>query len=280
MQQDDNRIIDINTKNKFESDKEEQNNDEDFKFVSKTKSNENNENDGIEILVQMAKSNQIDPWNIDIVDVTDKYLQRLVEMKSSNLRLTGRALLFAAILLRLKSDILEGIDPLAEEEEEFFSEFDEDYDDPLYEEEINRNNVVSIDEVIQRRTSVRLNRKRVVTLKDLIKQLEFYEEVERKRSLKNAHQRAKRRARSYANLTPDDIIDLAHDEYIEDSVERLHGVLIKLFESDEKVELKELNSTGMDKITTYIALLFLSARSRIELVQEEFYSDLYIVNEA
>jgi len=43
--------------------------------------------DGIEILVDMAKSNKIDPWNIDIVEVTDQYLQKLVEMKSNNLRL-------------------------------------------------------------------------------------------------------------------------------------------------------------------------------------------------
>lgn len=237
--------------------------------------------DGIEILVDMAKTSKIDPWNIDIVDVTDKYLHELVEMKSNNLRLTGRTLLFAAVLLRLKSDILEGIDPLAEEQDEFIDDFDQDYDNPDYDyDDLNSNNVISIDEVLERRTSVRLNRKRVVTLKDLIKQLEFYEEIERKRSLKNAHERAKRRARSYANFTPEDIIDLAHDEYIEDGVERLHSILTKLFESEEKVELSEISETGMDKISTYIALLFLSARSRIDLVQDEFYSDLYIVQGA
>jgi len=237
--------------------------------------------DGIEILVDMAKSNKIDPWNIDIVEVTDQYLQKLVEMKSNNLRLTGRTLLFAAILLRLKSDILEGIDPLAENPEEFVDEFNEDYDNPDFDyDNYSTNNVVSIDNVLERRTSVRLNRKRVVTLKDLIKQLEFYEEIERKRSLQNAHERAKRRARSYANFTPEDIIDIAHDEYIEDGVQRLHGILTKLFESEERIELSEIQETGMDKISTYIALLFLSARSRIDLVQEEFYSDLYIVQGA
>ena len=34
--------------------------------------NENNEVDGIEILVQMARQGKIDPWNIDIIDITDK----------------------------------------------------------------------------------------------------------------------------------------------------------------------------------------------------------------
>ena len=32
----------------------------------------------------------------------------------------------------------------------------------------------------------------------------------------------------------------------------------------------------MDKISAYIALLFLSAESDIELVQEEFYGDLFV----
>ncbi len=233
--------------------------------------------DGIEIIVNMAKKQDIDPWNIDIVKLTDKYLQQIVELKQNNLRLTGRTLFFAALLLRLKSDILEGVDSF-EEENQLMQEFEDDYDNPdFYEEDYtNARNVVSLDNALERRTSVKLNRKRVVTLKDLIKQLEFYEELERKRSLKNAHERAKRRVRSYANLTPEDIINLAHDEYIEDSVDRLHNILVKLFETEEKVELSELQSTGMDKISTYIALLFLSAKERIDLVQEKFYSDLYI----
>ena len=52
--------------------------------------------EGIGILVDMAKAGKIDPWNINIVDITDKYLAHLCEMKSQNLRLTGRAFLFAS----------------------------------------------------------------------------------------------------------------------------------------------------------------------------------------
>lgn len=235
--------------------------------------------DGIEILVGMAKSGKIDPWNVDIVDVTDKYLAHLFQMKAQNLRLTGRTLLFAAILLRLKSNVLEGIDAnqiegIEEPQDDF--EFN---DDPWDDEEINTNNVISLDEVLQRRTSVRLNRSRMVNLKDLIKQLQFYEELDRKQSLKNAHERAKRRVRSYARLTPDDIVNLAHDEYIEKSVEILHENLKRIFESQEKVELNTLTLLGLDKISAYIALLFLTAEpeSDVDLYQEEFYGELYAV---
>jgi len=238
--------------------------------------------DGIEILVEMAKAGKIDPWNIDIVDVTDKFLHALVEMKSNNLRLTGRTLFFAAVLLRLKSDVLEGIDPLRDLEEAYNAceEYETQDETSPAEEYINTNNVISLEDAISRRSSVRLNRQRTVTLKDLIKQLEFYEKADKLRAIKNAHERAKRRVRNYADFTPDDILDMAHDEYIEDGIEKLHNILLRLFETNEKVELSELSETGMDKISTYITLLFLSARSRIDLVQDKFYSDLYIVNEA
>ncbi len=237
--------------------------------------------DGIEILVSMAKTGKINPWNIDIVDITDKYLAQMFQMKAQNLRLTGRTLLFAAILLKLKSNILENINinefEGVQEEGEFGDfELSDDFEAD-YHEEYNTNNVISIDEVLQRRTSVRLNRNRVVTLKDLIRQLEFYEMIDKKQSLKNAHERAKRRVRSYANLSADDIVNLAHDEYIEDGVQRLKENLEQILNKESRVELTELTLLGMDKIAAYISLLFLSAESNYELVQDEFYSDLYVV---
>lgn len=251
----------------------------DFEFVS-TQQASTNEADGIEILVNMAKHGKVDPWNIDIVDITDKYLAQLFKMKAQNLRLTGRTLLFAAVLLKLKSNILEGIDVCdfdAPPEEDF--DYTDDYDEfgQSEQEYINTNNVVSLEEVLERRTSVKLNRSRVVTLKDLIRQLQFYEEMERKRSLKNAHERAKRRVRSYARLSADDIINLAHDEYIENGVMKLKENLARIFEHEEKIELKTLTLLGMDKISAYISLLFLTAESDYDLVQDEFYGDLYVV---
>lgn len=236
--------------------------------------------DGIAILVQMAKSGKIDPWNVDIVDITDKYLAHLFQLKSQNLRLTGRTLLFAAILLRLKSNVLEGIDASQFEDtpQDELDYTDDDWDDMMsMDDDISTSNVISLDEVLQRRTSVRLNRSRMVNLKDLIKQLQFYEELDRKQALKNAHERAKRRVRSYARLTPDDIVNLAHDEYIEKSVDVLRENLERIFETEEKVELNTLTLLGMDKISAYIALLFLSVESDIDLVQDEFYGDLYVV---
>ncbi len=238
-----------------------------------------NTSDGIGILVDMAKSGKIDPWNINIVDVTDKYLSHMVEMQSQNLRITGRTLLFAAILLKLKSNILDGIDVIQFDPPEPEVQYDDDGFIVDYTEEddyIPSNNVISIDEVLQRRTSVRLNHNRVVTLKDLIRQLEFYEKLDKTQSLKEKHERAKRRVQSYSRLTSNDIVNLSQEEYIEANIVTLKENLEQIFENNEKIELNELTLLGMDKVGAYIAMLFLSVDSDYDLQQDKFYSDVFV----
>ncbi|MBO5947253.1 segregation/condensation protein A [bacterium] len=252
----------------------------DFDFISKNNSL-SHETDAVEILVNMAKTGKIDPWNIDISDIAEKYFAQILQMKSDNLKVTSRTLLFLAILLKLKSNSLVGI------EFEQFESVDVDYDDEFTDdwgdditpqEQLPTNNVISLNEVLERRTSTRLNRNRVVTLQDLIKQLEFYEQLDKKVALKNTLERAKRRVRSYANFSTEDIVNLAHDEYIKDSVDKLHENLIKIFESEERVNIQTLTLLGLDKISVYIGLLFLSVDTDYELVQDEFYSDVFVTN--
>jgi len=240
---------------------------------------QNAEVDGIEILVNMAKQGKINPWNVDIVDVYDKYMMQVFQAKGQNLKITGRTILFAAILLKLKSNVLDGIDIMDfAPEPEIADEFNYDDDQLDYSEDyIPTNNVISIDEVLQRRTSVRLNHNRVVTLRDLIRQLEFYEMLDKKQSLKNAHERAKRRVQNYARLSPDDIINLAHDEYIENGVQRLRANLEEILNRQDRIELNELTLLGMDRVNAYISLLFLTVDSNYDLMQDEFYGDLYVV---
>ncbi len=75
---------------------------------------------GIEILVEMAERREIDPWDIDIIQVTNGYLQRLDERGMMNLPVTGKMFFYAAVLLRMKAealarqcDILPGLDDQA-----------------------------------------------------------------------------------------------------------------------------------------------------------------------
>ncbi len=51
----------------------------------------------------------------------------------------------------------------------------------------------------------------------------------------------------------------------------------KFLVQQKKIELNDLSVLGLDKISAYIALLFLSRDTDYELEQDEFYSDLYVV---
>lgn len=239
--------------------------------------------DGIGILVEMAKSGKIDPWNIDIVDVTEKYLQKMMELKSLNLKVASRTFLFASILVRMQSNVLTDLTledfQDNEEPEMIYDENGLPINDYMPEDDfIPTNNIVRWDEALKRRTSVRLNRNRVVTLKDLIKQLEFYEKIEARANLKDAQQRARRRVRDFSRMTTHDIINnMSNDAMIEEAVLKLKDNIEQIFQNKEKVELSDLYILGMDRITSYMALLFLSRDTDYQLEQKEFYSDLFVV---
>jgi len=60
----------------------------------------------IDILLQLVTMGKVDPWNIDIVDITEKYIERIREMQDLDLRISARAILAASILLRMKTEAL------------------------------------------------------------------------------------------------------------------------------------------------------------------------------
>ena len=96
--------------------------------------------------------------------------------------------------------------------------------------------------------------------------------------MKNSLERAaKRRVHSYAKLTTEQISNLPHDEYIKQGIARLRDNLEEILNRQDKIELNELTLLGMDKISAYMSLLFLTASSDYDLEQNEFYSDLYVV---
>jgi len=241
---------------------------------------ERNELGGIELLVHLAKSGQIDPWNIDIVKVADEYLKAVSELKETDLKVTGKTLLFLAVLLRMKSDQLAGINYLNPPEDEAIAdhELDPDFLEGAIQPKLRFN---SLEEVIQRRTSTRQPRIRTVTLSDLIRELKKYEALERERSLREKVEKVERRRAGmmdYEDFTADDIEDMAHEEFIEETIFSLQQFLTEIFFNTKAVSLTQLTQQGgIDKISAFLALLFLSARGEIDLTQDNFYDEVYIV---
>lgn len=249
----------------------------DFEGITK---NERGEFNGIDVLVAMVRQGKIDPWAVDIVEVADMFSAHLFQSKAQNLRYSSRVILYAALLLKMKADILDGMDitEIIPQDAPEVDGWDDGFmpDDEMY---IPTNNVASFEDVLQRRTSVRLNRNRVVTLRDLVRQLEFYAQMDKKAEIESAKKRAQqaRRSRDLSRLTPADMVNLAHEEDYKLGASILRNNLTEILNREDRIELNELTLLGMDRITAYISLLFLVTEGEYTLNQEHFYGDLYVI---
>ncbi len=205
----------------------------------------------IEILVNLAKNGEIDPWNVDIVEVTDKFLRQLEEMEKMDLRISGRTLLYASILLRMKSNVLVEVEePIIEDEYEQFEV--SDYPVPAL--------------------PLRRSSKRPVTLEELLSELKKAELVEKRRLERIKNIKDERHA------TLKEVLSIAHEEDIESRVGKMRNLLNELFEKQKHIKFSDL-SDSLDRsgrVMAYLAILFLATRKEIWLEQEELFGELFI----
>lgn len=213
-------------------------------------------NEPIEILLNLVKNDDIDPWDIDIVDFTDKFLAKIEDMKIMDLRISGRTLLYAAILLRMKST---GIVVEEEDEDEFA--FDDGMD------------FYDVEDYPVPKLPIRRIATRPVTLQELINELKKAENVEFKR-------RERTRIRKIIEMeavTTDEVLGIAHEENIIERVALLGDQLLDAFKEKACVPFSELlNGDRSENVMTYISLLFLATDKKIMLTQKELFGELYI----
>ncbi|MCD5425198.1 MAG: segregation/condensation protein A [Methanosarcinaceae archaeon] len=211
----------------------------------------------IEILLNLAKNNEIDPWNIDIIEVTDKYLARIEKMQIMDLRISGRTLFYASIFLRMKSTgiILED----EEEEYELDSIEDEFYD---------------VQEYPIPKFPIRRNAKRPVVLNELIEELKKAEKVESKRK-----ERLYKKYESddeISHIMMDDILEVAHEEDIMERTKSLNDMFEEIFKKKEVVKFRDILDENSDIFMIYISLLFLATDKKIWIKQETLFGELLI----
>ncbi|MFP4633249.1 MAG: segregation/condensation protein A [Halobacteriales archaeon] len=235
----------------------------------------------VDVLVDMAREGEIDPWDIDVVRVTDKFLERLDE---GDLARTGRAILYASILVRMKSDyVVEGEveDDDVEEPWGFETRGPEvepavEYDDGVVDD-------------LEREFERRLRRRRVrgrtkpETLDELIRELR-----ERERGSWWKEGREYDTSGSveppsfedyYPEPTTEDAMQAAHEDDIESRVEEVWRDLEPTFEEREEVLFQELLPACPSRrlfATTFVALSFLASRGDVYLDQDELFGDLWV----
>lgn len=234
----------------------------------------------VEILVQMAERGEIDPWNIDIVEVTDRFLAELERRRELDLRVSGRTLFYSSVLLRMKSEYLD-----TPQEREDGGEFsDEDPfagdADPFSEDAVTARALGPI-ELLEREIDRRIKRKdarkRPVTLYELITQLKLAEKTERR------HQRRRRFVSDEDEAFPepdaDDVVSIAHDEAYDAMAQQIYAIVREHPDArDTGVSLYELVSAlHLPLYQVYIPCLFLMLDGLVDLEQDEFFGDLWVV---
>ncbi|USG99245.1 segregation/condensation protein A [Thermococcus argininiproducens] len=204
----------------------------------------------IDILLQLVTMGKVDPWNIDIVDITEKYIERIREMRDLDLRISARAILAASILLRMKTEAL----LYAKDEEE---------EEQKEEERIR----VDVDPYIPplRRAE------RYYTLDDLIEALmDALEETEKRKPKK----KKKVQIEEEIFVVDDFRVD------IEKHVNKLYEIVKELYNNTkDKITFWELIFDPSPKIVarTFLYLLFLANMGKIELIQEEPFGEIFVV---
>lgn len=213
--------------------------------------------ESIEILLEMARSGEIDPWNIDIIDVTDRFLAKIVEREKVDLRASARTLLYASILLRMKSDVLVNAPPPEPDDDYAFGpDFGLEPEDYPMLEPRQRNAVA-----------------RPVTLQELIT------ELQRAVATKDAsHMRKALKIEKPPRKTIEEVLGIAHNEDIEASILEMTGVLDREFAYRDFVMFSELikDPTPHGIVDVYLPLLFLANRKYVMLTQEILFEDIFI----
>ena len=251
--------------------------------------------DAIAFLIDLAERGEIDPWDVKVIEVIDRFLSTLAPLNSgrelyeATLSQSGQAFLYASMLVLLKADSLSQPEPVATQPE---AEEDVDLDsDGLADGALPAN----LERQIRRRAVAQPPQRRRVTLKELIDQLRTIATA-----LDEKTPRVRRPRPQSRNQAVRAIAQLAHQENLSEMAVALEqffsdqwqtiaqgeswldfDLLLELWSqaSDYKAGIPHDPHAGNathDRVGIFWALLLLSAQSKVELAQEEFYQDLKI----
>ena len=214
------------------------------------------------ILQDLIKSEQMDPWDIDISLLSKKYLERIKQMKESSLFVSGKVVLASSILLRIKSHKL-----VTEEISKFDNKMNppEDYEE--LEELLSGAPSPRDFELPKLTIKTPMPRKRKVTLNDLMSALQKALEVNQRRFLR-------REALRYTDIKiPEKKVDISK------LILEVYNKVLDFFKTKKGILTfnKLVNSPKkQDKVLTLIPLLHLDNQEKINLEQKEHFGEINI----
>jgi len=215
-----------------------------------------------EIIYDLINTEQLDPWDINLSFLTQRYLEKIKELKEMNFFISSKVLLVAALLLRIKSEIL-------------LNKNLKSLDDILFgrkEEQKHEVEKIELDEskfpMLIPKTP--LPRYRKVSLDELISALNKAVNTETRRIRREILD--KNTLREVNLFLPKRRINWAK------KIKEIYEKIKSLFEHKRKISFDELVGDGGkdEKIATFIPLLHLDNQEKIWLEQHTHLADISI----
>lgn len=203
-----------------------------------------------EMLLELVATKQLDPWNIDIVEIATGYLEKIKKMEMLDLRVPANLILAAAILLRFKSDALR------------FEEQTQVVEEQTYVEEDAEPSVIPVLEL-----KTRIPPTRMVTLDELLTAMEKVFDDQKKREEK-AHK-----------VEIPTVINIQLPEFnIEERMEKVYARIVEEKDSEGLSTFSAIlpERTPVEMIGTLLPLLHLVQDRRVTIFQEQTFGEIFI----
>ncbi len=209
-----------------------------------------------EIIYYIVNVENLDPWNVDLVKLTDRFLNFINSAKDIDFRIPAKIVFVVAVLLRLKADNLSIFVEKESAVEEVLREqrpFEQLGIDP---------NLVKLGYPMKRIP------KRQVTLDELMTALRKALVVQEKKEIR----RKLWRTQIQANIAVEEDITVRIEKLMK-NIDELMGKLHK-----DKVEFKELvKEWKRDKVVdNFVPLLHLEQGEKVNTEQEDFFKEILI----
>ena len=217
-----------------------------------------------EIIYDLINTEQLDPWVINIVLLTERYFKKIQELEEADFFVSSKVLLAASFLLRIKSEIL-------------LNKYVKSIDDILFgrKEEIKKTTFERIElgedipELIPRSPLPRFKK---VTLKELMESLNKAISTENRRIKKEIINK---------NALRESSISLPKRNFsIKDKIKEILNKLTGHFKSGEKykkISYSEFTGNNPEeKIIAFSPLLHLENQHKVWLEQENHFEEIYI----
>ena len=204
-----------------------------------------------EMLISLVNTEKIDPWNIDVVEIAEKYIERLKKIQLTDLRMPANLILAAAILLKFKSDALK---------------FEEEEQVVVQEVYVDENMPPAEIPMLELRT--RIPPKRKITLDELLQAMEKVFEEQKQREEKAVQTKL---------VQPILLVQLPEFN-LEERMGEIFERVKKMADSEGLVLFSTLlkDDSAEEKIYTLLPLLFLNQHKKVSLRQDKIFGDIFV----